>query len=57
MLDLPVKYREVLILKYYHDMAVADISTVLRIPLNTVKTRLRRGKDSLREKIESAGGA
>lgn len=41
---LPRKYREVIWLHYYAELSVAEISDVLECPVNTVKTRLARGR-------------
>lgn len=41
---LPLKYREVLWLHYYAELSVKEIGEVLKIPDNTVKTRLVRGR-------------
>ena len=41
---LPLKYREVIWLYYYSELSVKEISEVLKIPDNTVKTRLARGR-------------
>jgi RNA polymerase sigma-70 factor (ECF subfamily) len=50
---LPVYYREVLSLRFEEEMKLEDIAVVLDAPLSTVKTRLRRGLDSLRASLES----
>ncbi|WP_413375886.1 sigma-70 family RNA polymerase sigma factor [Alkalihalobacillus sp. 1P02AB] len=52
LLTLPVKYREVLILFYYEDASILEISQILRTNENTVKTRLHRGKKLLKKMIE-----
>ncbi|MFC7366434.1 MULTISPECIES: sigma-70 family RNA polymerase sigma factor [Bhargavaea] len=49
---LPAKYKEVLILYYYQDMGVAEISKVLDQNVNTIKTRLQRGRESLKLSLE-----
>lgn len=48
---LPVHYREVIILHYYEDFSVNEISHILHVSENTVRTRLRRAKNILREKL------
>ncbi|MEG0295836.1 MAG: sigma-70 family RNA polymerase sigma factor [Clostridium sp.] len=40
-------YKTVIILKYFNDMSVQDMSEVMRIPENTVKTYLKRARKSL----------
>lgn len=39
---LPLSLRKIVILHFYQDLALADISEVLHIPLGTVKSRLAR---------------
>ena len=48
LLQLPVKYREVLILYYYDDYKIKGIAELLQLSENTVKTRLVRGRDKLK---------
>lgn len=55
--SLPVKYREIIFLYYYKDFSVEEIADLLNCSENTVKTRLRRGREKLRGKIEKVGGA
>ena len=49
---LPPKYRDVLILFYFHDMDVAAAALGLGLPEGTVKARLSRGRDILRSKLQ-----
>lgn len=48
---LPPKYRETLILFYFHDMDVAAAARSLGLPDGTVKARLSRGRKLLRDKL------
>lgn len=41
------KYKTVIILKYFNDLTTKDISYVMGIPENTVKSHLRRAKNEL----------
>ena len=52
MLELPLIFREVLSLRFEEEMKLEEIAGLLRIPLSTVKSRLRRGLDGLRLKLE-----
>ncbi|MGV3487500.1 MAG: sigma-70 family RNA polymerase sigma factor [Tuberibacillus sp.] len=52
VLDLPVKYREIIILYYYEDLSVQDIGIMMDLQENTVKTRLRRARMKLRQLYE-----
>lgn len=45
--SLPKMYREVVYLYYYDSLSTEEIANVLDLPVNTVKTRLRRAKQRL----------
>lgn len=49
---LSPKFKEVLILFYYEELTMREISEVLQLNENTVKSRLLRGKKALKEKLE-----
>jgi RNA polymerase sigma-70 factor (ECF subfamily) len=51
VLALPAKYRETLILFYFHDMDVSSAARSLALPEGTVKARLSRGREILRGKL------
>jgi RNA polymerase sigma-70 factor, ECF subfamily len=52
IMELPVKYREVIILYYYQDLDTNEISSLLNLSVNTVKTRLIRGRDLLKRRFD-----
>ncbi len=52
--SLPFDYRAVISLRYDADMSYEEIASTLSLPLNTVRTHLRRAKQRLREQIEEA---
>jgi RNA polymerase sigma-70 factor, ECF subfamily len=52
IMQLPVKYREVIILYYYQDLDTNEISSLLNISVNTVKTRLIRGRDLVKGRFD-----
>jgi len=54
--NLPVTYREVLSLRFEEEMKLEEIAAVLSAPLSTVKSRLRRSLEQLREILESSAG-
>lgn len=50
------EYRLAVVLFYYEELSLRDISDVLDIPIGTVKSRLSRGKAELREALERGDG-
>ena len=44
---IPLKYREILVLYYYQEYTTKEISDILQLSVNTVKSRLRRGREKL----------
>lgn len=48
---LPPRYREPMILFYFHDRDVAAVASGLQLPVGTVKARLSRGRDMLKKKL------
>lgn len=51
--NLPVTYREVLTLRFEEEMKLEEIALVLAAALSTVKSRLRRSLEQLREMLEA----
>ncbi len=49
---LPAAHREVLVLRFHEDMSLEEIAAVVAAPLSTVKSRLYRGLEALRDFIE-----
>lgn len=49
---LPVKYKSVMVLRYLQDLSLQEISDVLDMPVTTVKTRVHRGREFMRKKLE-----
>lgn len=52
IVSLPIKMREVIIFYYYEDLTIEQIAALLNTNPNTVKSRLQRGKQQLRKKLE-----
>jgi RNA polymerase sigma-70 factor (ECF subfamily) len=48
---LPDKYREPLILYYFHEMDLAVTAAAMGLPEGTMKARLSRGRDLLRQRF------
>lgn len=55
VLMLPLKYREVVILHYFDEQGTAEISTILKIPIGTVKTRLQKARQLLKGTLLEEG--
>ena len=53
--SLADEQREVIILKEYQGLTFLEIAQVLDMPISTVKTRLYRGLDQLRSRLEHQG--
>lgn len=51
---LPEKLRTVIHLHYYEGYSVREIAEVLGVTVSTVKMRMKRGRDALRERLEEA---
>ena len=49
---LPEAYRIAVHLHYYEDYSIREIARILRLPQATVKTRLFRGRQLLRQALE-----
>lgn len=49
VLSLPDVQRDVIILRFYHDLKIKEIASVQKVPIPTVKTRLRRALKALKE--------
>jgi RNA polymerase sigma-70 factor, ECF subfamily len=49
---LPVPYRMVIAMRYQGEMSYEEIAAALRLPVNTVRTHLRRAKQRLRQLLE-----
>lgn len=52
VMKLPVKLREVIILFYYQEFSIEEIAVLLKTNPNTIKTRLHRGRQKLKEALE-----
>lgn len=52
VLKLPIKYREVIILYYFEDLTLQEISELLELNISTVKTRLHRARHLLKQLLK-----
>ena len=55
VLELPVKYRDVIYLHYYEQYSVPEISSILSMKENTVYSILSRGRSRLEERLKGEG--
>jgi RNA polymerase sigma-70 factor (ECF subfamily) len=52
VLKLPEKLRVVILLYYMEDMSVEEIALALKIPAGTVKSRMNKAKNVLKERLQ-----
>jgi RNA polymerase sigma-70 factor, ECF subfamily len=55
--QLPAAARAVVVLRYQQDLDPTEIAATLAMPINTVKSHLKRSLQSLRDKLGSAADA
>ena len=41
--------------KYIKEVAMEEIATCMKVPVNTVKTRIRKAKSILKQELEARG--
>jgi RNA polymerase sigma factor (sigma-70 family) len=51
MNNLPLLHREVILLRYFHELSLEEISRILQVPVGTVKSRLSLGLQHLKERV------
>ncbi|WP_223070415.1 RNA polymerase sigma factor SigW [Paenibacillus caui] len=49
---LPAKYKSVMVLRYLQELSLQEIADILKMPVTTVKTRVHRGREFLRKRLE-----
>ncbi len=55
LLGLDTMHREVLVLRFYEDLSLEEISRITKSHLSTVKSRLYRGMAMIKPRLESTG--
>jgi len=55
LLKISVKHKEILDLVFFHEMNYQEVSEVLNISINTVKTRVFYAKDALKKAFKKMG--
>jgi RNA polymerase sigma-70 factor (ECF subfamily) len=53
--QLPTAYRELVLLRHSHDMSYDEIAEVMGLPLGTVKNRLFRAREAMRQQFVQRG--
>lgn len=53
--SLDEKYRTPLVLRFYGELNYRDIAEALGVPKGTVKTRIHRGKQALKDRLTAKG--
>ena len=53
--SLPAAYRELIVLRHSHDLSYDEIAEVTGLPLGTVKNRLFRARDAMRDQLLRRG--
>ncbi|KAJ49275.1 RNA polymerase sigma-70 factor (ECF subfamily) [Clostridium tetanomorphum] len=51
IMDLPDKYKEPILLYYYEEFSTGEISEILKVPEGTIRSRLHRGRQLLKNII------
>jgi RNA polymerase sigma-70 factor (ECF subfamily) len=52
VLNLPVKYRSIILLYYYEDYSISEISNILNIKESTIGSQLSRGRKLLKSMLK-----
>lgn len=52
---LPASYRELIVLRHSHDLSYDEIAEVTGLPLGTVKNRLFRAREAMRDELVQRG--
>lgn len=55
VMDLPLKYRNVIYLYYYEGYSTKEIAEILKSKDGTIRTRLDRGRDLLKTHLQAGG--
>jgi RNA polymerase sigma-70 factor (ECF subfamily) len=55
--ELPIKFRDVLYLRFFDDIPLEEIAGVLNVPVGTVNSRINRGLKHLRKRWEEKNEA
>ena len=53
--SLPPSYRELIVLRHAHDLSYDEIAEVTGLPLGTVKNRIFRAREAMRQPLRERG--
>ncbi|MGE7920506.1 sigma-70 family RNA polymerase sigma factor [Viridibacillus sp. NPDC093762] len=53
--NLPTKYKDAIVLYHFAEMSLIEVSDTLNLNVNTVKTRLKRGRQLLGKTMQEGG--
>ncbi|MGN7476570.1 sigma-70 family RNA polymerase sigma factor [Solibacillus silvestris] len=53
--ELPTKYKDVIVLFHFAELPLQEVGRALKLPVNTVKTRLRRARQMLGMELMEGG--
>ncbi|MRG87764.1 sigma-70 family RNA polymerase sigma factor [Salinibacillus xinjiangensis] len=51
---LPEIYQDIIMLHFYEERSLKEIEAITELNMNTIKTRIRRGKDMLKQELASS---
>jgi RNA polymerase sigma-70 factor, ECF subfamily len=49
---LPLKYREIMVLRHFHDLSYSELSQILKLPMSSVRVRLFRAREKFKKIFE-----
>lgn len=55
VLELPVKYREIIVLYYYEEFSIKEIARLTDVAESTIKSRLQRARSKLKMILQEEG--
>ena len=53
MEELPTEFREIVVLRDLEEMSYEEIAEIMQVSLGTVKSRLTRGRQALRQRLKT----
>ncbi|MBR6524799.1 MAG: sigma-70 family RNA polymerase sigma factor [Clostridia bacterium] len=55
VMALDEKYRVPILLYYYQELQAKEIASILHLPIGTVLSRLKRGREKIKEQLQKGG--